>query len=320
MVDLRLGRNKFSVPPGQTLLLGTFFFMPVASPSFFGWLIGLLAVPVFYPLLLNGSDTGKKQVAFGLFMAGLGALLVQQLDIFLFSLTFIPLGFTLFASARSGESAARSGAKGVAALGLTWLLFWGVYGSIAGINPYSHLLKVLDLGLQQTLELSSSKEAGLTPEMVLGLSQATVAMREAIPRLLPGLLLSMVAITVWINMVLVNGLTGRLTGAAPWGKYASWRFPDHLVWLPIGAIGVVLFGTGHLQDAGVWLLMMAGLLYFFQGLAVFIALLERWRVPPLVRMILYFVFILQSYGLIFLAVLGLIDVWFNLRKKNENKT
>jgi uncharacterized protein YybS (DUF2232 family) len=198
------------------------------------------------------------------------------------------------------------------------LLFWGGYGAATGINPYSHLLEVLDLGLRQTLELSSSKEAGLSPEMVLGLNQATVAMRETIPRLLPGLLVSMVMITVWITMMLTNGLTGRLTGTAPWNEYATWRLPEHLVWIPIGAIAVMLFGAGLLHDAGAWLVMIAGLLYFFQGLAVFIALLERWRVPPLVRMILYFMLILQSYGLILLAVLGLVDVWFNLRKKNEN--
>jgi len=317
MVDSGFGWKKISVPPIQILLLGTLFFLPAASPSFFGWLIGLLAVPVFYPLAVNGSNAGMKQVLLSLCLAGLGALLVQQVEMFLFSLTLIPLGFTLFKSAHAGESAARSGIKGFAVLGLTWILFWGIYGAIVGINSYSHLLKVLDLGLQQTLELSSSKEAGLSPEMVLGLTEATTAMRETIPRLLPGLLLAMVTITVWMNMVLVNGLTGRLTGVAPWGRYAAWKLPDQLVWMPIVAIAVVLLGKGLLQDMGTWLLMIAGLFYFFQGLAVFIALLERWQVPPFVRMILYFVFILQSYGLIVLALLGLLDVWFNLRTQSK---
>lgn len=318
MGDSGVGLKQLSVPSGQILLLGLLFFMPAASPSLFGWLTGLLAVPVCCLLALNGYDTGKKQIALSLLVAGLGALLVRQWEMFLFSLTFVPLGFALFKSAHAGESAAKSGAKGLAVLGLTWLLFWGIYGGVAGINPYNHLLTVLDLGLQQTLELSASKEAGLSPEMVLGLNQATTAMRETIPGLLPGLLLSMVTITVWINMVLANGLAGRLTGTPPWGPYASWSLPEHLVWLPIVAIAVVLFGDGPLRDAGAWLLMTVGWLYFFQGLAVFIALLERWRVPPFVRMILYIVFILQSYGLLLLAVLGLIDVWFNLRKQHEN--
>ncbi len=145
---------------------------------------------------------------------------------------------------------------------MTWLLFWGVYGAIAGTNPYSELLKILDLGLQQTLELYSTKEAGLSPEMMGSLIQVTNIMRETIPRLLPGLLMSMLTITVWINMVLVNSLAGRLTGTAPWGSYTTWKLPEQLVWLPIVATLVVLFGNGSVQDAGTWLLMLSGLVVF----------------------------------------------------------
>jgi uncharacterized protein YybS (DUF2232 family) len=319
MVDSGFGLKNFPVPPGYTLLLSGLFFMAPLSPSLFGWLIGLLAAPVFCLLSVNGYDAGRKQIFFSLVLAGLGALLVQQLSIFLFSLTLIPLAFTLFKSAQAKESAAMSGGKGLVALGLTWFLFWGAYGVIAGINPYAHLLKVLDLGFQQTLELYSAKEAGLDPEMVVNLNQATTLVREIIPQLLPGLLASLVTITVWMNMVLVNYFTGRLTGEAPWGSYTTWKLPEQLVWLPIAAIMVVLFGKGFLQDAGSWLLALAALLYFFQGMAVFIVLLERWRVPLFVRIILYFILIVQSYGLILLAILGLSDVWLNIRKKPEQQ-
>jgi hypothetical protein len=319
MVKPGFGWKISPVPSGQILLFSALFFMPALNPSLFGWLNGLLAVPVFYLLSNNGYNTGKKQLALSLLIAGLGALLAQRVEVFLFSLTLVPLGFTLFKSAGAGEPAAVSGAKGLVALCITWLLFWGVYGAVAGTNPYSELLKILDLGLQQTLELYSTKEAGLSPEMMGSLIQVTNIMRETIPRLLPGLLMSMLTITVWINMVLVNSLAGRLTGTAPWGSYTTWKLPEQLVWLPIAAILVVLFGNGSVQDAGTWLLMLTGLLYFFQGLAVFNSLLERWGVPLFVRIILYFVFFIQSYGLIILAILGLSDIWIDLRKKIESQ-
>jgi len=137
--------------------------------------------------------------------------------------------------------------------------------------------------------------------------------------MLPGLLMSMVIITVWINMVLANSLTGRLTGVAPWNRFTTWKLPEQLVWIPITGILIILIGQGSLQEMGGWLLMIAGLIYFFQGLAVFISLLERWRVPLFVRVILYVMFIIQSYGLILLAVLGLSDIWFNLREKTEQQ-
>jgi len=305
------------LPPGQLFLLIALFFLPVALPSVLGWLTGLLAIPVFIPLAAHGYPRGLRLVAIALTVAGTGALLVQQREMFVVSLTLVPLGITLFSSARAEESAAKSGAKGLATLCVTWILFWTAYGMLTGTNPYNLLLKALDLGLEQTLELSRSKEAGLSPEMILALNEVTAAMRETIPHMLPGLLATMAVSTVWMNMVLINGLSGRMTGSAPWGRYMTWSLPECLIWLPIGAIAVMLFGAGWLRDAGTWLVMIASLLYFFQGLAVLIALLERWRMPPFMRTILYLVIFLQTYGLLLLAVLGVIDVWCNFRKTKE---
>jgi uncharacterized protein YybS (DUF2232 family) len=79
----------------------------------------------------------------------------------------------------------------------------------------------------------------------------------------------------------------------------------------------MLLSTGRLHHASGWLLLISGWLYFFQGLAVLIALFERWRVPVLVRIMLYFVLFIQSYSLILLAVLGLSDVWLNMRRQSE---
>lgn len=318
MPDSGFGWKKGSLPFSQLLLFSILFFLPVALPSFFGWATGMFAVPVFYALAFNGLGIGKNLLAISLALTGIGALALQQVDAFLFSIHVVPLGFVLYYSARTGEPAALSGAKGFIALLVTWLLYWGVYGAVTGINPYHQLLKMLDGALQQTLELSSSQEAGLSPEMVLGLTQATAAMRETMPKVLPGLLLSMLLVTVWLNMIVINGLMARTTGKAAWGAYATWKLPDQLVWLPIGAAATMLFGSGTVQEVGIWLVMIAGLLYFFQGLAVLMTLLTRWRVPPLVRTILYVVCFLQSYGLLLLALLGLLDVWFNLRKNQES--
>lgn len=318
MVIFRFGRNRFNVPSGQILLLGCLLFLPVLSPPLFGWMSGLLAAPVCSLLQVNGKATGEKILYFSFLVAGVGALFLQQLELYLFLLTLVPLGFALHRGIAIKEPAATSGGKGMAILGLTWLCFWGIYGAVTGVNPYSQLLQVIDLGFQQTLELYGSKEAGFPPEVLLNLTSVTTAMREIFPRMLPGMLISMVATTVWINIVLINSLIGRLTGTVPWGPYSTWKLPEPLVCLPIAGIAFLVFGKGIFQDAGGWLTMAAVLLYFFQGLAVFISLLARWRIPYFVRIMLYAVLIIQSYGLILLAVLGLSDVWIDFRKQTSN--
>lgn len=319
MVNTEPGLDIYSFNPGHLLLFSALFFVPALSPSLFGWLNGLLAAPVFYLLTVNGFRSGLKRLYLSLLVAGIGALLVHRLDLFLFSLTLIPLGCSLFKSAANLESAAVSGGKGVAVLGLTWLIFWGVYGAVMGINPYSNLLEMLNLGFQQSLEFYTS-EAGLPPEMVHTLQEVTIGMKKAMPALLPGLLASALVITVWINMVTSNSLAIHFcNGVLPWGKYSTWKLPDQLVWVPITAITILLIGTGNLQYTGGWMLLIAGLLYFFQGLAVFIALLERWNVPVYLKWVLYFFLIVQSYGMIILALLGISDTWFNFRQRIEER-
>jgi uncharacterized protein YybS (DUF2232 family) len=304
---------------GQIVFLSILFCMPMLSPPVFGWIHGVLAVPVFCLFAVNGENTGKKQIVISLFFAGLGALLLQEVENFLFLLPMILMGYVLFKSAWARDSATKSGGKAFAVLGFGWLLFWGGSGKIAGINPYSYLVHGIDIGLQQAVEFYSAKGADLSPEMAQNLIQMLGAMREIIPRMLPALLLSIVLITVWNNLLLINSLARRLTGVAPWGPYATWKLPDQLVWLPVVAIASVLFMQNTLLDVGSWMLLLAGTLYSFQGLAVSIALFKHWRVPLFFRIILCFLCIMQSYGLLILALLGLSDVWFDLRKKLKDQ-
>jgi len=320
MVTIGSGLNKYFISPRQFLLFSAFFFIPTVNPPLFGWLHGIAAIPVFYLLTVNGFKTGTTLLQRCLLVAGLGALLMHRLEVFLFSLTLIPLGYTLFKDSVEHKSAATSGGKGMVILGLTWLFFWGIYGAITGINPYKQLLEMLDFGFQQSLEFYMSKEAGLTQETVYNLQQVTQKVRETIPKLLPGLLAAVLIITVWFNMLFSNSLMGRLQkGNYPWGKYATWQLPEQLVWIPIAATTLMLVGQGYFQYTGGWLLLISGLLYFFQGLSVCITLMERWNIPAYVRGILYFVLIIQSYGLILLAFLGLGDVWFNFREKLKDR-
>ncbi len=108
-------------------------------------------------------------------------------------------------------------------------------------------------------------------------------------------------------------------GKPPWGEYSTWKLPEQLVWAPIIGVALLLISSGVLQRAGGWLTLVAGLLYFFQGLAVVVALLARWKVPVFVRIILYFVLLIQSYSLILLAILGLSDVWLNMRQTSKER-
>lgn len=318
MADSRPGRQRLPLHPGQTFLCSVLFFLPALIPPLFGWLNGFLAVPVIYLLCSRGAGAGSMQLQISLLAAGLAALFTGRIEGFLFSLTLVPLGYSLHRSALAGASPAMSGGRGGLVLLGTWLLFWTVQGMVSGVNPYTQLRESLDAGFRQMLEFAASEEAALTPEMLYGVQQALGEIRATAPRLLPGLLVALVPVTVWLNMVTANSLTRRFRpGGHLWDRYATWTLPEQLVWAPIAAVAVLLVSDGMIRDASAWVLLVTGTLYFFQGLAVFVALLERWRTPTFLRVLLYLVFILQSYGMLMLAVLGLSDVWFNFRRPRD---
>ena len=306
-------RTVFFSP--QALLIAVAFFLPVAVPSLFGWMNGLLAVPVFVLFTTTNDDRLTiVQIRNGLLIAATGALLLQQLVLVVFALAMLPLGYSLYRSGKRGEKPAAAGAKGVLTLGLSWFVFWAVYGIIAGINPYASLLGMLDDSFARIIEIYRNS-SDLPPDVLYSLEQVVTGIREFLPSVLPGFLAGLVIITVWLNQVIGNSLLLRIRPAeAAWPRYSCWQLPDKLIWLLIVSAALSLLGSGVLKNTGYSLVIIAAILYFFQGLAVFVHFLDRWNVPRFLRFIIYVILAVQSYGLLLLTILGIADIWLNFRK------
>lgn len=303
---------------GQVLLLATAIVLPGIAPAYFGWLSGLLAIPVFCLLGMHGVGRGSILIRNALLLAGVAALLLKLTGPLLFALTIIPLGYSFNRSAAASDSEWQTMFKGCLYLGAAWLLFWTAYGAVEGVQPYQHLLELIDTGFAETYDYYR-KQAGQPAETLFYLEQAVTETRRLVPHLLPGLLGCMVVLTVWVNLMGGISLLGRLKpGYLPWQKYSQWRLPDWLVWPAIGV--AILLLAGGADTVAFSLALLCGLLYFFQGLAVFIHLLERWKVPQALRIVFYGMLIVQSYGLLLIAMLGLADVWIDFRRRENTNT
>jgi len=299
----------------QAILLAAALLLPGLLPSLFGWLSGLLATPIFCLLYINGQKKGLLLVRNGVLLALIAAIILKLVPSILFSLTMVPLGYSFSKSYNNSSNEIQTGIHGIVVLAATWLIFMISYGAIQEINPYQHLLEILDTGFAQTYEYYL-KDTALPPENILQLEQAVNELRRVIPMILPGILCCTVLITVWINLVFSLNILARLkTAPLPWKKYSQWRLPDKLIWVLIAAGILLLIGQGNLSQVAFTIFLTATLLYFFQGLAVFIYMLDKWKVPVYLRILIYGILILQSYGLILLTIVGLADVWFNFRRK-----
>jgi len=291
--------------------------LPAITPLFLGLQI-LAPLPVFYYLVESGRSRGTNTVSAALLVSGLVMLLAGQLGGFIFTLSMLPMGVSLALETKKKESRpVRSGFKAGLVLLLGWLLwslFYGVTQSGTG-TLYQDILSNLDSGLVEVGK-SLKENTEMSPEQGLQVEATISRLREFMPRVMPGLLLVTMLNTVFLNMVAGNWLLSRNKKTfAPWPPMAVWRLPEPLVLLVILAGFSLLIPIALFKTIGLNLMLVSGTVYFFQGVAILASFLARWAVPPPLRALIFFLVLIQAYGVAMLAVIGLIDVWADLRKR-----
>lgn len=111
---------------------------------------------------------------------------------------------------------------------------------------------------------------------------------------------------------------------APWppapGRLADFRFSDHVVWLVVLGIAVLLVPRAPVLDlVGRNLLVLAGGLYAVRGVAVFLSAAAGTPRPVVatVGVASLFLFPFTAGGL---TLLGLVDTWLDFRRRLASST
>ncbi len=247
----------------------------------------------------------------------------------------------------------RYGSRG--ALPLIGLLCLGavmLLGAMLGLVPIMGLLAVLQIERQQTygrvVAMACTPPAGLcfwqllqvrdgtrqeqaaaisehlqALEMAVeGSSQTLNAMVDLILRVQPAIemttLLLIFVVAYRLSAVLALRLGLSLPAPLP---LALWRPWEELIWVLIAALGLGLLSDGLLADLGLNLIVLMGVIYAVQGLAVLRFFALRQRVPPLVEVLFYVgLFFVAGLAFLLLAGLGLLDTWFDWRRRRPAPT
>lgn len=308
--------GQFLTPP--TLLLTAAFVIPALFPYLFGWFKAFfLAVPVLYILRAFEAERAGKIIRNAFILIGvIGIILHHILPDLILSLALVPLGYTLHHGGAKGENPVLAGGRGVLVLGLIWLVLAFGYGVSENVNPYSQIKQDIDTLL--LLQLEEINHSDFPAENLLKASQAVTELRSLFPRILPGLLGCMLVVTVWMNQIVGNGILRRLRPEnAPWPEYCSWKIPEKFIWAFITSAIIFLLGNNGVRDFGLSLVIVCGVIYFFQGLAIFVHFLQKWNAPWYFAVI-FLILVLQGMGLI-LTMLGVADVWIDFRRPRHNE-
>ncbi|TMQ71413.1 MAG: DUF2232 domain-containing protein [Candidatus Eisenbacteria bacterium] len=131
------------------------------------------------------------------------------------------------------------------------------------------------------------------------------------------------ALFVWMTLLVGAGrvVAAQVADRIHWpdlsrARFSEWRLPDGAIWLFLAGMGLLLAGLKPWAPTAATLLIVPGLGYCAQGIAVVESLLLLRGVPPsIISLTLLFVFIMAFPVFILTTVcVGLSDVWLDYRR------
>lgn len=290
--------------------------LPALSVGF-TWLLFFSSLPIIYFPIALGVDKGFRIIFHATLISCGIALLTGTSALLMLSFSLMPTGFVVARSLNRRQPVIDAFSRGSFLLGMTWLTTAIMISGLNHVNLYQEVLREIDSGLVAASEVYS-QAPDIPLDVKAELQPAFVRIREVTPKILPGLLAIITLSTVWLNIMTANWLL-RKKGLPGWEDMSQWRFPDSLVWLFISA-GVMLFLPGTMGIIGLNLMLIMVTLYFMQGFEVLNHLCLKWSVPNLIRLLIIFFLVIQAYGFILLALVGVADIWADFRKPKTSET
>ncbi len=202
---------------------------------------------------------------------------------------------------------------GLSVFALGGLVFWINFGGDiegSGMQAEQDLRDAVGLILQQ---YGAATDKQLVEE-------AVQKMLPFLLKLLPGAALSTTILTCWLNLLVTRRYCrlNRLPLPASWEAWSQWKAPDFLVWIAIASGLVLLLPFDLVKTVGVNALMVTGVIYLLQGLAITSFYFERWKLPRLFRAFLYGVILVQQFFTFGAMLMGLFDMWVDFRRLSQS--
>jgi uncharacterized protein YybS (DUF2232 family) len=243
----------------------------------------------------------------------LGYLLLAYLNMpqsLPYLLEMLLLGLLLGLGMRRGWSLERTAGTAGGLVFLAGLLvFWFTYGSGA-----EDLQVFLERDLHETLGVLLQQYGASSADQQL-IEETLQKMLPFLLRLLPGAALASTLMACWLNLLVAKRYCRlRQLPLPAWREWSQWKAPEFLVWTVIASGVLLLLPVGFLKIAGLNTLMVAAVVYLFQGLAIVSYYFERWKLPQVFCAVAYAIILIQQFFTLGAMLLGLFDVWFDFRR------
>lgn len=300
------------------ILLSVFLFGAGIDVAFLSPVVILFA-PV--PLMLLTCRLGPARGAMGAcFGALLTYLLMGPVSAFMYSCEFGLLGFSfgcLFLKAKNGVEFIMAAILSSISIKILLML---VFIKSIGFNPF--------VITPETAQQLLSSVSGALSQGGLSVSQETLkayaeAMVETVTIMMPSMLIlfaaldSLVSFSAARAFLKKKGFEGHLLSLPPFGL---WKFPKNIFWALLAAL-VLDMGAKAWPERELFKMLSLNLMevlrgvFLVQGLSLLWYFMSSRGLPKAVKVILTFFCALFAPVSYVLSMLGIFDIWYDLRKR-----
>jgi len=288
--------------------------IPVVGP-FFSLLTPL---PYLYCSAKLGISQAVKLTCVSILASGLIAAVTRQPQLIFLCLEFSVLGMILSEIFRKKLPIGTSVLLGTCLLLLIGLLVLAVAGLKKNLGPLEMVHGYLQESLEETARIYT--QAGADPEKAGEFQEYLNALKEGVGLVYPSLMVVGAAFVVWLNVILSRPLFRKKNLEVPdFGTLDRWQSPELMVWGLIAAGFSLFLSFSPLRLVAVNALVIMLAIYFFHGLSIVLFYLNKYRVPPWVRLGVYGLILLQQVLVIGVTMAGLFDQWLDLRRIHQKK-
>ncbi len=297
----------------MVLLLASVW-IPIAGP-FFSLLTPL---PFLYYSAKLGVSQAVKLTCVSILVTGLIAAITRQSQLIFLCFEFSVLGLILSEIFRRKMSIGTSVLLGTCLLLLMGLLVLAVAGLRKNLGPLEMVYAYLLESLEETARLYS--QVGADPEKAGAFQETLKALKEVVALIYPSLMIVGSAFVVWLNVIMSRPLFIKRNLEVPdFGALDRWKSPELMVWGLIAAGFSLFLSFSPLRLVAVNALVIMLAIYFFHGLSVLLFYLNKYRVPPWMRVGVYALIVLQQILVVGVTMAGLFDQWIDLRRIHQKK-
>jgi uncharacterized protein YybS (DUF2232 family) len=296
-------------------IFATAVFIPIIG--FFSTIF--IPLPILFYRMKLGREAG---ISIGLISIVIMAMVLKSVDSLsidiLFFTELLLLGYMLsefFEKELSIEKTIGYACATVLSSTLVFIFGYSVF-------TQTELLKLVSGYVAQNLELTLRiyEGMGISPDTMADIKASLDHIQYLLVRIIPGLAISGLLLVAWSNLLMARPLFKRQLLKYPdFGNLNCWKAPELLIWGLIGSSLMIIIPHTGLRLVGINGLIILFTVYFFHGMAIVTYILEKKKIPRMLRTFIYIMIALQQMLVMVVIGLGIFDLWLDVRKLNPSK-